>query len=207
MGEGRFEYRKGASSKFWSIRRDGKAVSVTFGRIGSAGKTVSKRFTDVERAAAFVDARTREKVSKGYRRAGDAGDLAWKAEAFDWRQAHKELWKAWVPASGQAKTVQGELTRRVGKLTDEAYRNGNCNWDGDCVTMWRWVGRVLDDETFTPKERARIRRTVGAIIRDQRSPDLSGSGSTYYYVCEMAARWCVAHPEPRPYKSDPKLKR
>jgi hypothetical protein len=41
----------------------------------------------------------------------------------------KDIWKNFVPKSGQADTVQGELLRAVEKLRDESFRNGNINWD------------------------------------------------------------------------------
>jgi hypothetical protein len=47
--------------------------------------------------------------------------------ADHWKREHARLWKATVPAQGQAATLQGELIRITGKLTDQAYRNGNCN--------------------------------------------------------------------------------
>ena len=44
-------------------------------------------------------------------------------------QEARQIWKIFVPRSGQASTVQGELLRAVEKLRDEAIRNGNGNWD------------------------------------------------------------------------------
>jgi hypothetical protein len=41
----------------------------------------------------------------------------------------KFLWQNYVPKSGQAETIQGELIRAIVKLQDEAQRNGNGNWD------------------------------------------------------------------------------
>lgn len=77
----------------------------------------------------------------------------WKAETapkptapklYDWKKEHERLWAALVPNEGQADTLQGELIRIAGKLTDEAYRNGNINWDSDCERMWRFVAKHLD---------------------------------------------------------------
>jgi len=42
------------------------------------------------------------------------------------------MWQNFVPKSGQAETVQGELIRSVEKLRDEAQRNGNINFSDDC---------------------------------------------------------------------------
>src|SRR5262245_42672150 len=64
-------------------------------------------------------------------------------KSYNWKQEHYRLWAALVPKQGQADTLQGELIRIVGKLTDEAYRNGNMNWDADCEKMWRFVAKQL----------------------------------------------------------------
>jgi hypothetical protein len=115
--------------------------------------------------------------------------------AYQWEQEHARLWNALVPARGQAATLQGELIRIAGKLTDQAYRNGNCNWDADHTRMWRFVGKQLDDpETFSSTQRELIREKIREIIRDRRTPDLSGDGSCYYLIMEKAVDWCMAHP-------------
>ncbi len=43
----------------------------------------------------------------------------------------KYIWKNWVPKSGQADNLQGELLRELEKLRWEAQENGNINWDED----------------------------------------------------------------------------
>lgn len=123
------------------------------------------------------------------------------SKGYNWKKEHQRLWDAYVPASGPANTLQGELVRIVGKLVDQAYRNGNCNWDKDHETMWRFVAeRIADDPIFPADEQQRIRETVEQIIRDEACPDVSGDGSTYYYVNERLIDWCMAHPEPIPFE-------
>jgi len=123
-----------------------------------------------------------------------------------WWEEHPRLWKKWVPKSGQAPTVQGELIRCTGKVTDEAYRNGNMNWESGYDRLVRFVADTLDDaEVFTPEQRQKIRASAKAIIKDFESPDLSGHGGPYYYLTEMAVRWCLAHPTPVPHEVDPSL--
>jgi hypothetical protein len=127
---------------------------------------------------------------------------------YDWKKEHQRLWAALVPKQGQADTLQGEIIRIVGKLTDEAYRNGNRNWDTDCERMWRFVGAHLDDpETFTEEERELIGNLVEEIIEDKDCPDVLGDGSAIDVVNEKAVDWCMAHPDPIPHKKDPTLKR
>jgi hypothetical protein len=74
--------------------------------------------------------------------------------------------------------------------------------------MWRFVARTLDDpETFSAADRARIKKWVRSIIRDNASPDVSGDGSPYYCVGEKAVAWVLAHPEPIRHKRDPAIYR
>jgi hypothetical protein len=126
----------------------------------------------------------------------------------DWTQDYKRLWNELVPRRGQAETVQGELLRCVGKLTDEAYRNGNENWDENFEEMARFVGRTLDDpDVFTKGERAKVHGAVSQILANPNSPDLSGHGSSYYYLTEQATKWCQHHSEPAPRKINPDLQK
>lgn len=47
----------------------------------------------------------------------------------------KFIWKTFVPRSGQADTVQGEMLRASEKLRDEAQRNGNINFNENCHSL------------------------------------------------------------------------
>lgn len=129
-------------------------------------------------------------------------------ERQDWTRSYRRLWKRLVPRRGQAETVQGELLRCVGKLTDEAYRNGNQNWDENFELMARFVGETLDDPAvFGTNERAKIRRAVARIIAKPDSPDISGRGSSYYYLAEQATTWCEHRRAPIARKINPDLQK
>ena len=131
-----------------------------------------------------------------------------KTKPYNWKKEHTRLWNTLVPADGQAETLQGELVRIAGKLTDQAFRNGNANWDDDHEKMWRFVGRHLDDAaTFTAEERALIKGKIEEIIRDRDTPDLSGDGCCYYVISEKVVDWCMAHPTPIPHQKDETLGR
>jgi len=125
---------------------------------------------------------------------------------YNWKREHDRLWAALVPRSGEADTLQGELIRIEGKLTDEAYRNGNLNWRGDHERLWRFVGQYLDDpETFDEAQRHKIHEAINEIIRDHTNPDLSEDGSCYYFIAERVVDWCMAHPGAIPHEKDPTL--
>lgn len=60
------------------------------------------------------------------------------------------IWGEFVPKSGQAATVQGEMLRAVEKLRDEAIRNGNINWDEGFDILLRYLqDRLLDEAVFS----------------------------------------------------------
>lgn len=125
-----------------------------------------------------------------------------------WKTEHSRLWRELVPDSGQASTVQGELVRITGKLTDEAYRNGNLNWGSDCERMWRWVGEKLGDGTFSTEETRKIRREIDSIVSTPESPDLSREDeSGYYFLSKKVVEWCIAHPTLLPHQVDPLVNR
>jgi len=129
-------------------------------------------------------------------------------KAYSWKKEHTRLFKSLVPARGQANTLQGELIRITGKLTDEAFRNGNMNWDADHERLWRFVGRHLDGATnFSAQDHALIRKAIEEIIQDYATPDLSGDGSCYYIISEKVVDWCMAHPTPITNQKDKTLKR
>jgi hypothetical protein len=131
-----------------------------------------------------------------------------RTKRYDWKKEHTRLWKELVPADGQANTLQGELIRIAGKLTDQAFRNGNMNWDADHARMWRFIGdKISDDGGFSAEDRAKIRQKVEEIIRDQECPNLRGDDSPYYFVSEKVVDWCIAHPTPIPHLENPELKR
>jgi hypothetical protein len=126
----------------------------------------------------------------------------------DWARTYRRLWEELVPQRGQGETVQGELLRCVGKLTDEAYRNGNENWDENFEIMARFIGETLDDpNVFSEDEIAKIRRSVAQILSNHNSPDLSGHGSSYYYLAEQATKWCERRRKPIPREIDPDLQK
>ena len=59
----------------------------------------------------------------------------------------KSIWQTYVPRTGQAETVQGELLRAVEKLREEAIGNGNVNWDGGFEILLRYLEEHLLDPT------------------------------------------------------------
>jgi DNA ligase-1 len=61
-----FECTEGGSSKFWEIVLDGKNLTTNWGKIGTAGQTKTKTFTDEAKAKTEYDKLVEEKTEKGY---------------------------------------------------------------------------------------------------------------------------------------------
>ncbi len=74
----RFEFVEGSSSKFWEVEVAGDALTVRYGRIGTAGQTQTKTFANAAKTQAEHDKLVREKTGKGYVEVGvdDAAALA-----------------------------------------------------------------------------------------------------------------------------------
>lgn len=62
----RFELVEGKSAKFWEIARQGKEVTVRFGRIGTNGQSQMKSFADENAAEQHAQKLIAEKTEKGY---------------------------------------------------------------------------------------------------------------------------------------------
>jgi hypothetical protein len=178
-----------------AVRKNNGVSPVSLART-IANYDVAKCFADIPAEAATGAAGATEPADK-------PADVARQGrpveKSYNWKKEQARLWDSLVPKSGRAATLQGELIRLAGKLTDEAYRNGNDNWEDDCAAMWRFVAEHLEDpETFSKEQLAGIRQAVETIIRDHDCPDVSGDGSPYYLLSERVIDWCMAHPDPLP---------
>ena len=69
----RFELSEGTSNKFWQIELAGASVTVTWGRIGTAGQTQTKSFDTSTKAQSEHDKLVKEKIKKGYTETGGGG--------------------------------------------------------------------------------------------------------------------------------------
>ena len=142
---------------------------------------------------------TRKTVAKS----GKSG----KGSKEDWRSEFQRLWKELVPATGQATTIQGELIRAIGRLSDEAYRNGNYNFDKGHRIQCKYLRENLEDPTvFSEVEIQEIDRWIDRVL-DAKHPELSGASSPYYRLAEKVVMWCKAKPDLIPHRANPALRR
>ena len=118
-------------------------------------------------------------------------------------QEARSLWRTWVPHSGQAATVQGELLRAVEKLRDEAQRNGNINWDGGYETLIAYLrDNLLGSPLFG---QTAAEETESGLDRLSRFEFPETSDAPYDRLADRVIEWCHAHPEPVPHTRNPDL--
>lgn len=116
----------------------------------------------------------------------------------------KSIWHQYVPQSGQADTVQGELLRAVEKLRDEAIRNGNGNWDHGFDLLLAYISDKLNDtQVFAPAQRIAINTALNR-LKDFESPYLDDD---YYDFLGDCVVDYFRHYGSRPHKHNPELRR
>jgi len=83
----------------------------------------------------------------------------------EYLEAGKYIWQNFVPKSGQAEFVQGELLRAVAKLRDEAHRNGNVNFNQKChgILIEYLRLRLSDEEIFNPLTISQINKDLNRL--------------------------------------------
>lgn len=108
--------------------------------------------------------------------------------AKTWQKQHEELWNLLVPSQGPAATVQGEVIRISGRISDEMERNGGANWDADYKRMAdAFLEHVQTGEPLSPPDLAEAAAIVAEVKRE--------SGDTAR-MAELAVRWVMQNPSP-----------
>lgn len=92
----RFELSDGKSNKFWSVKRKGAVVTVTYGRIGTDGQTKDKAHASDDAAETAMEKLVASKTKKGYSEVGAKGadKSASKAKKAAPKSAKKEAPKS-----------------------------------------------------------------------------------------------------------------
>lgn len=99
------------------------------------------------------------------------------------------------------------MIRAIGRLSDEAYRNGNINFDKGHRIQCEYLRENLEDPTvFNKTEIQEIDKCIDQVL-DAKPPDLSGSSSCYYRLAERVVKWCKAKPDLIEHQPNPSLRR
>jgi hypothetical protein len=110
-------------------------------------------------------------------------------KATTWQRQHAELWEQLVPSRGPAKTVQGEVIRITGRISDEWERNGGLNWDRDYDAMARALREhVGTGVALAPAEVEEIASIVGSLRKT------GGAGNDRLQA--LAVGWVLKNPRP-----------
>jgi hypothetical protein len=89
---------------------------------------------------------------------------------LDYFEEAKNIWMQFVPKTGQAQTMQGELLRAVEKLRDEATRNGNGNWDRGFEILLQFLDTHLTDPSVFSTDAANQTRKILTRLVDYENP-------------------------------------
>lgn len=112
-----------------------------------------------------------------------------KVSGETWQEQYNELWKLLVPGRGHASTVQGEVIRIIGRITNELLDNGGINWDNEYKKM---VGSLPAYFRTFGGEAAEKACSLAAKISLKSDEDL------LYPLTEFAVKWVLENNEPAP---------
>ena len=70
----RFTCTEGNSNKFWEIEITGKNFTVTYGKLGTKGQSLSKSFDTEEKCQKEANKLIAEKTKKGYKETAGSTD-------------------------------------------------------------------------------------------------------------------------------------
>jgi len=112
--------------------------------------------------------------------------------AQGWQKQHHELWDFLVPSQGAAKTVQGEVIRITGRVSDELYRNGGANWDVNYRKMLNaLLKHFASGATLPAKELIEAKELASSIKARGDDED-----EVIDRLCELAVKWVLQNPNP-----------
>lgn len=117
--------------------------------------------------------------------------------AEEYFEKAKFLWKTYVPKSGAADTIQGELIRSIAKLQDEAQRNGNINWNAMHKGHAEFIRKTLvEANLFSQEENLQINAHIDRLLK-YKTPVTDDA--PYLYLTHRIVDWYSHHPEPIPH--------
>ena len=101
-----------------------------------------------------------------------------------------ELWDFLVPSSGPCKTVQGEVIRIAGRVSDEWYRNGGGNWDRHYAAMASAFSKHMGThQALDPSDLDACAQVMRSLRKDPDSSDR---------LIHWAVEWVARNPDPIP---------
>ena len=137
----------------------------------------------------------------------------------------KYIWKNYVPESGQANNLQGELLREIEEIRCEAQDDGNINWDEDHSYFCDFISKkLLEQSIFSSIEKEEITLIMSYIkecgmyaqkfycgIIPENEVDMDKIAYTndnlYDIICDKIGQLQKENSEPIPYEKNNAIKR
>lgn len=137
----------------------------------------------------------------------------------------KYIWKNYVPKSGQANNLQGELLREIEEIRCEAQDDGNINWDDDHSFFCDFISKkLLEQSIFSSIEKEEITLIMSYIkecgmyaqkfycgIIPENEVDMDKIAYTndnlYDIICDKIGQLQKENSEPIPYEKNNAIKR
>lgn len=137
----------------------------------------------------------------------------------------KYIWKNYVPKSGQANNLQGELLREIEEIRCEAQDDGNINWDDDHSYFCDFISKkLLEQSLFSSIEKEEITLIMSYIkecgmyaqkfycgIIPENEVDMDKIAYTndnlYDIICDKIGQLQKENSEPIPYEKNNAIKR
>ena len=137
----------------------------------------------------------------------------------------KYIWKNYVPKSGQANNLQGELLREIEEIRCEAQDDGNINWDDDQSYFCDFISKkLLEQSIFSSIEKEEITLIMSYIkecgmyaqkfysgIIPENEVDMDKIAYTndnlYDIICDKIGQLQKENSEPIPYEKNNAIKR
>ena len=124
-------------------------------------------------------------------------------EAYN-EKANK-IWQDFVPESGQAAFVQGELLRAIEKLRDEAQRNGNINFHKKChgILLQFLRNTLSDSKVFDKKEIKQINNYLDQLSIENQP---NTNDAIYDEISKRIVDWNVYYGDTIKHQKNTRLK-
>ena len=137
----------------------------------------------------------------------------------------KYIWKNYVPKSGQANNLQGELLREIEEIRCEAQDDGNINWDDDHSYFCDFISKKLSEQSiFSSIEKEEITLIMSYLkecgmyaqkfnsgIIPENEVDIDKIAYTndnlYDIICDKIGQLQKENSEPIPYEKNNAIKR
>ena len=117
-----------------------------------------------------------------------------------YQEIARKIWEEYVPPTGQADTVQGELLRAIEKLRDEAQRNGNINYHDGHKLLTQFVMNTLTNSgLFDKNENAKIKSEVKKLMK---ATAPYTDDDVYDYLTDQVCLFYLSNKEPIKHESN-----